>query len=156
MTNLTIAYIGHSGEKSAVSLPIPTLTAANVESYTDGGLSTAFDALKDAVDAITLMNYIRHTATAQIAAVPEVIPASVEAQREKGLLVLMADTGGHKSRVVIPGPDFSLLAQPETDKVLLTGTEMAALVTAIETYCVDPVTGLALTVYGARLVGRNN
>jgi hypothetical protein len=156
MTNLTFGYIGHSGEKSTASFPVPELTAANIESYTDGGLSTAFDALKDAVAAITLMNFIRHTATAQIAAVPEVLPASVYAQRERGLLVLMADPGGHKSRIVIPGPDATLLAQSGNDDVDLAGTEMAALVTAIETYCVDPITKLAVTVYAAKLVGRNN
>jgi hypothetical protein len=156
MTRLTFSYIGYSGEKSSVGFPIPELTAANIESYTDGGLSTAFDALSDAVADLTLMNPTGHTATAQISAVPEVLPASPNAQRESGILVLMADTGGHKSRMVIPGPDLSLVAQEGTDNVLLTGTEMAALVTAIETYCVDPITGLAVTVYAARIVGRNN
>jgi len=156
MGRLTLNYLGRSGEKGQVGLPVPDLNAANVESYTVGGLSTAYDALKDSIDALTLMSAIGHTATAQIGSIPEVLPASPLAQREIGLLVLMADPDGHKTRVVIPGIDLSLVSQPGTDNVPLTVTEVAALVTALETYCVDPITGGALTVYRARVVGRNN
>lgn len=153
---LTLQYIGRSGEKGSVGLSIPDLTALNVESYTSGGLSTAYDDLKDAIDALTLMNPVGHTATAQIVKVPEVLPASPLAQREIGLLVLMADPDGHKTRIVVPGIDLSLVAQEGSDNVPLSVTELATLITALEAHCVDPITGGALTVYRARVVGRNN
>ena len=156
MGRLTFTYIGFSAEKSSVGIPVPDLDATNVESYTDGGLSTAFDALVAAVDGLTLMNRTGHTATAQTDSIAEVIPASPNAQREIGLLMLMSDPNGHKSRMVIPGVDLSLVAQAGTDVVDLAVTEVAALVTALQTYAVDPITGLAVTVYAARIVGRNN
>jgi len=156
MGRLTLSYIGKSAEKSNVGFPIPNLDATNVEDYTENGLSAGYDALKSAVDALTLMNPTGTTVTAEIISIAEVLPASEFAQREFGVLVLMADTIGHKSRLVVPGPDLTLVAQEGTDVVDLAGTEMAALVSAIETWCVDPITGNAVTVYGARIVGRNN
>lgn len=156
MGRLTFSYIGKSGEPASVGVAVPDLTAANVESYTDGGLSTAFDALNDALLALTLMNATGHTATAQVNQIEPVIPASPYAQREIAIMFFMSDTGGHKSRLSVPGPDLTLVAQDGTDLVDLTVTEVAALVTAIETYAVDPVTGNAVTVTGARIIGRNN
>lgn len=156
MGRLTLTYIGFSAEKSSVGIPTPDLGVANVESYTDGGVSTAFDALVDAVDALTLMNRTGHTATAQAEALAETLPASANAQREIGLQMFMSDVNGHKSRLVIPGVDLGIVAQAGTDLVDLTVTEVAALVTALETYAIDPITGLAVTVYAARIVGRNN
>lgn len=156
MGRLTFSYIDKSGERASVGVPTPDLNAANVESYTDGGLSTAFDALNDAIAALTLLSATGHSATAQSNAIEPVLPASPYAQREFGIMFFLSDTGGHKSRITIPGPDLSIVAQDGTDVVDLAVTEVAALVTALETYAVDPVTGNAVTVTAARIVGRNN
>jgi hypothetical protein len=158
MGRLTLSFIDKSGETASVGLPIPDLTVANIESYSSGGIaSDAFNDLNDFIDVLTLLNPTGHTLTSKIVQIPPVRPADANAQRETGLLVLMADTNGHKSRFVIPGLDRELVAQEGTDEVPLTGIiQVEELITAVEAYCIDPITGLAVTVYGMRMVGRNN
>lgn len=157
MGRLTFSFIDKSGEDGSVSFPVPDLGALNVESYTDGGLSTAFNALHDSILALTLMNETGHTATAQRNVLVAVKPTDGNAQRETALLVKFADVNGHKGSLTVPGVDRSITTVVNTDEVPLTGiTEIEDLISAIETYCVDPITGLAVTVYSIRNVGRNN
>lgn len=155
MGRLTFSFIDMSGETGSVGLPIPDLGPLNVETYTDGG--TAYTTLENAINALTLLNPTGSTVTAEVVSVAAVRPSNPNAQRETGLLVLAADAGGHKTRFVLPGLDRSIVAQDGTDEVPLTGvTEVENLITAVETHLVDPITGNALTVYGVRMVGRNN
>jgi hypothetical protein len=157
MGQLTFGFIDKSGEPASVGFSIPDLGAANVETYTDGGLSTAFDALQAAINGLTLLNPTGHTATAQKASVAPVRPTDANAQRETALLVKYADVNGHKGSLTVPGLDRTITSQDGTDEVPLTGiTEVVALIDAIELYVVDSVTGLAVTVYSIREVGRNN
>lgn len=154
---LTFSYIDKSGESASVGFPVPDLDALNIESYTNGGLSTAFDALNDAVAGLTLLNPTGHTATAQVESIVPVRPSDANAERETVLLVKYGDVNGHKGRVTIPGLNRAITSQDGTDEVPLAGiAEVVALIDAIETYCADPVTGLAITVYSIRQVGRNN
>jgi hypothetical protein len=156
MGQITFSFVDKSGERGSVNLPVPDLALANIETYTDGG--TAFNALEAAVAALTLLTATGNTVTAESAGVAApVLPTDDNAQRERVLLFFLSDTNGHKTRIGIPGIDLTGIAQSGTDDVPLDATtEVEDMVTAIETYCVDSITGNAVTVYRIRHVGRNN
>ena len=156
MGQLTFSFIDRSGERASVNAPTPDLGLSNIESYTDGG--TAFNALEAAINALTLLTPTGNTVTAESAGVAApTVPTDVNAQRERVLLFFLSDTGGHKTRIGIPGIDLTGIAQAGTDDVPLDATtEVGDMVTAIETYCVDSITGNTVTVYRIRHVGRNN
>lgn len=95
---------------------------------------TLIDAIAVAVKALSLCNLnsygSRYVQNDQLGT-----PASAYAQRETGLRLFWRETSGDdpkKGTVTIPGPDLSLIAQPETDQVDLTVSVVAALVTAME------------------------
>jgi hypothetical protein len=157
MGRLTFSFIDKSDEAGSVSFPIPNLGLTNVEAYSEGVGHAAYNDLFDAVAALTLLNPTGHTLTAETAEIAPVRPSDPNAERETALLVKFADTTGHKSRITIPGLDRAITTQDGTDEVPLAGiAEVEALVTAIETWVVDPITGNAVTVYSIRQVGRNN
>jgi hypothetical protein len=156
MGQITLTFLDKSRERASVNLPIPDLTLANVETYTDGG--TAYNALEAAVLALTLLTHTGATVLAESDSVAApVLPTSDDAQRERALLFFLSDTGGHKTRIQIPGISLTGLTQPNTDDIPLdVSTEIEDMITAIETHCRDSVTGLAVTVYRIRHVGRNS
>ena len=157
MGRLTFGFIDKSGEAGSVSFPVPNLGVTNVEAYTEGVGHVAYNALLDAVVALTLLNQTGHTVTAETAEIAPVRPSDANAQRETALLVKFADTTGHKGSLTIPGLDRTITSQDGTDEVPLAGiTEVEDLITAIETYAVDSITGNTVTVYSIREVGRNN
>jgi hypothetical protein len=152
---ITMTFLDRSKERASVNLPIPDLDVANVATYIDGG--TAYNALEAAVLALTLLTQTGASVLAESSSVPgPVVPTDDDAQRERALLFFLADTGGHKTRISIPGISLTGLTQPNTDDIPLdVSTEIGDMVTAIETHCRDSVTGLAVTVYNIRHVGRN-
>ena len=84
------------------------------------------------------------------------IPTSEWANRENAARVFYTDdTNGKKGRVSIPGPDLASVARDvNKDDFTLADSEMAALVTFIETYV--EIGGESVTVSGAKYVGRSN
>jgi len=87
-----------------------------------------------------------------------------EAVREIGLKVLYIDaTTQKKLEVTLPTLNLSLVTYLSQAKDFVAisaeqgaGAEMVAFVDAFEAYVVNPQTGNAVTVVGAKVVGRNN
>lgn len=114
-------------------------------------------ALQNAVSGISLG--VIQTANLTISTVVSgSYPTDQLAQRELKVLVGYSDdVNGKKYTMTVPAPDVSLLTiAAGTDLIdITTGTEVLALVSAIETYGRSEL-GNAITVNYMRLVGRNN
>lgn len=158
MANLVFTYRDFSDESSGVSIQIPEITSANFDEILGDGALEGRGILRAALDGVTRGLRVRESAVA----VSEVFAGSVtdeDAQREDGLRVWgRGDSSGKLFSITIPTADRANLAQAGTDDVDLAGTEMAALVTALETYWKADY-GAALediTVTAARLVSRAN
>lgn len=84
--------------------------------------------------------------------------SSVAAQRENKLLVDYKDNTTQKPyRCTLPTIDLTKLTFQFRDIVdIATGTEMIAFVTAFQAFAVAPITGNAVTITGAKYVGRNS
>lgn len=156
MGQVTFSFIDRSAERASVNMPVPNLGVLNVETYTDGG--TAYNAMEAAILALTTLNQTGATVTAESTSVASpTIPTADNAQRERVLMFFLSDTNGHKTRIGLPGADLTGITGVGTDDIALDASaEIEDMVTAIETYCVDSVTGNAVTVYRIRHVGRNN
>lgn len=156
MGQFTLTFVDKSAERASVNLPVPDLGVANVETYTDGG--TAYGALESAVLALTTLAQTNATVTAESGGIATpALPTADDAQRERVLLFFCTTSGGHKTRIGIPGADLTGITGIGTDDIALDASaEIEAMIAAIETYCVDPVVGGAVTVYRVRHVGRNN
>jgi hypothetical protein len=86
----------------------------------------------------------------------DALPASGEAQREKGLRFFFHDdVTGEKGNITIGTVDYGAIAQPETDLVDLANAEVAPVVTWVEAN-VQLNEGNSVTVDRAVLVGRNS
>ena len=158
MANLVFTYRDYSDETSSVSIQIPGITSANFDEILGDGALEGRGILRAAIDGVTNGLRVRESAVA----VGEVFAGVVTeptAQRENGLRVWgRGDSSGKLFSITIPTADETLLAVAGTDDVPLDGTEMAALVSALETYWKADY-GAALediTVTRARLVGRAN
>jgi len=154
---ITFNYIDNSGERSGFGVYTPTLDATNIADYTDPTLGGALGDLRLAVAAITLCNEVSQSVQAAQFVENATIPTNNFAQRENKLLVQYQDTVVPVIRgsLEIPGPNNSLLTQPNTDEVDFTGNAlMIALVAALEANYVSKI-GNPIVVTGARLVGRN-
>lgn len=158
MGRITLSLLDKSRESASIGFPVPDLGAANIATYTDTGVGQALGDLRNAALALTLLTETGRTVTAEATKEAAPTPPTEDyAQREIALVFFMADTGGHKSRVSVPGADLTGVAQSGTDDVPLSGiTVVENMISAIESYCVDPVTGNAVTVYNVRIIGRGN
>jgi hypothetical protein len=86
----------------------------------------------------------------------QALPTAEEAQRELGLRIFYIDTTTQKKyHFTIPGPDLSLMVSAGFDQVDWSGTEMAALETALETSMKSP-DGNAISITSGYVVGRRN
>jgi len=155
--SVTYNMIGHSGERSRVTLGLPVLTGANYDDVTGNGATDSVGALRIAIGAISLMNF----ESAAVGAIthPDAggLPTDPNAQRERGLRVFYTDdVTSKKYHFTIPGPDMTLVAQAGTDVVDHTSNVAAvALVAVLEAEMRSP-DGNAITVTGMRTVGRAN
>jgi hypothetical protein len=145
------SYVDASNENSNVQVNI---VAYNVLSFAD--VLTGISQLWAAVDAVTLMNPIQDSITLYSTKFSKVIPTDPNAQRERKMLISFEDaTNFTPGRIEIPGPDFSVVPLlPGTDIFDLADTQMAALVTAIESQ-VRSADGNEVNVIRANAVGRN-
>lgn len=142
----------YSDEKSNWSVPITTLTAANLAAQT-----TLIDNLKTAVAAITLMDVNKNETVVVRDIHAGVLPTNPLAQREnKWLIRYVSDASQKKFSVEIPGADLSLLSTaPQSDFMDSGSAEYAALKTAFEAIVRDPDDASGTVTMGTvQFVGR--
>lgn len=151
------SFIDFSGELTSFGLWNPDLNAGNIDSYTSTVATNALGDLLIAVNALTLLNRTVTSVGALRDLSVSSLPTDENAQREQKLQIKFTDNVTNKKyQVTLPGIDRTLVAQAGTDLVDFVGNALvAALVSEMETNYVSEL-GNALTVYDARLVGRNN
>lgn len=153
MSLANISFLDFSGEKSSVSFNVVTPSGAT---YDWDAFAVIIDGIIDAIEAVSLCTRGPENVRVELAAGSVTLPTDEEAQRELGLRVFYHDTTTNKKyHVTIPGPDLSLMATAGFDLVDWTGTEMAALETALEANVKSP-TGGAISVDKGAIVGRRN
>lgn len=147
----TRSYVDKTDEKSATSIWIRQMTAANFDDT-----ATLLAALGTAMDGVTLGAPIRTVTQSNSLALPNsFLDADTGAQRElKVMVIFRDDTNGKLSRIEIPTADPSLFAGG-TDTVPAGGAgPFGALETALEAIG-RSVDGNTITVLKHVLVGRN-
>jgi len=147
----TIQITDYSNEKSTFQVNSIVLNAGNFAAQ-----STAAAALVGTVEDLTIGEITKQTLN-QIVLDAPAVPTDVYAQRElKWLVTYQGDVSGKLFSIEIACPDITGNIVPGTDLADLASTDWAAFVTAFEAYAKSPDNGTeAVTVTGARLVGRN-
>lgn len=151
-SKVDISFIDHSRETSKTSFYVAPLLA---DGSNRAAVLTAVQTMHAAIAAATLCNLGSGSVTLyDIVEIPTT-PTDENAQREQGLYVQFADTvTGKFYSMTIPGADRTLFAQINTDEVdIVSNVAAAALVTAIETYCLSEL-GNAVQVTRMRLIGK--
>lgn len=149
--NISISYTDYSNEKSSANWHTsePVGAAFDVEAW-----EAQQESIATAIDAITLGTRGAHNISYRLTSGSKAIPTNKAAQRESGLRVFFEDDStGDVYSIVLPCPDFDLLAQSGTDNVDLSITEMAAFVTAFEAGALSKALN-SVTVLSAKLIGR--
>lgn len=153
MAKVTLSYRDYSSEVSRTGLYFADPSGA---AFDWSAFAAAIDTVNDAVEAVTDCVRGPEAVSVQLAAGSSATPTNEDAQRENGLRVFYQDqVNGRKGNFTIPGPDKSLMGVQGTDLVDWSGTEMAALETAIEANCVSR-DGNAIQILYGKLIGRNN
>ena len=149
INNITIN--DYSNEKSSFGVTSVTANAGNLAAQ-----QTLAAALVGATEDLTIGEVVKQTMNLVILDTPAT-PTSPFAQRElKWLVQYQGDVSGKIFSVEIAAPDVTDNVAPNTDIADLASTDWAAWVTAFEAYAKSPDNGTeAVTVIGARLVGRN-
>lgn len=153
MGRLTARFRDYSDEYSTLSVLVPDLDTADVWNVIVGLGAGIANALED-LSLATLVSVTYH----EIANPPadDTRPTSPFAQREQGLRFFYSDNvDASKYNITVPAPDLAIVADPGSDDVDLTITEVAALVTWLESNVLSP-NGNAITVDRAVIVGRNS
>jgi hypothetical protein len=142
-----------SGEKSIVQWSATEITGG---AFDMASWEVAADDLADAIMDLTDCTRGRELFSGHVAEGSEALPAIATAQREVGIRVFYQDdTTGKKYHLTIPGPQVEDYPDAGSDDIDLASTDMAAFVTLFESNALSEA-GNAVTVYGARLVGRRN
>lgn len=160
-----LSFLDHSGESSAASFITGDITAVSLP-----GFLTQWGDLRTAIEGITLGTIQEEAAYVFKTRLSNTKPTDQNAQRERKWLVTYEDNlpffddpvnaipnAGYRKvfNIEIPTADASLLpANLETEQVDITGTEMAAFVTAFEAIARSPYGG-TVNVLKIELVGRN-
>lgn len=152
MGYLAVTIRDHSNELSTFQVRVDDQAGADVWTVVTG-LGSALEALVEDLIIGTLASIVyRQDAIADDPSTP----ANGFAQRENGLrLFYHDDDNGKKYNLTIATPDSGTLAVPGTDEVPLAQTDVAALVTWLESNMLSPE-GNAIVIDKAVLVGRNN
>lgn len=147
----TIQITDYSNEKSSFGVTSVTANAGNLAAQ-----QTLAAALVGATEDLTIGEVTKQQMSLVILDAPA-IPTSPYAQREmKWLVQYQGNTSGKLFSVEIAAPDITDNVAPNTDIADLSSTDWAAWVTAFEAYAKSPDNGTeAVTVIGARIVGRN-
>lgn len=112
--------------------------------------------LSSAIENLTIGHLDKYTYSIEGLNSP-LTPSNPYAQREmKWLVSYMGDVSGKVFSIEIAAPNITDNVVPFSDIADLTSDDWAAFVTAFEAYAKSPDNGTeAVTVTGARLVGRN-
>lgn len=152
MGKLVLTYRDHGtiGERSTVIFEGVDFTAVNFDAQV-----TAQNALRDAVNAITLGELTKVTRIAVESPQPGENPASPFAQRElKWLVRYHDDVTGKRATLEIPCADLAKLDPNNQDIADVTDTDIAAFIAAFEAYVLGP-SGNNAEVDQIVFVGRN-
>jgi len=146
-----IQITDYSNEKSSFSLTSVTANAGNLAAQ-----QALAATLWGTIDDLSIGELTKQTMNLVIYDTPA-IPTSPYAQRElKWLVQYQGDSSGKLFSIEIAAPDITDNVVENTDIADLGSTDWAAFVTAFEAYVKSPDNGTeAVTVIGARLVGRN-
>jgi hypothetical protein len=152
MAELVAQFIDRSKERSTVTFKIAD----------QGGAVTITEilafgaALETALEGISLLTLKNIWFRQSLLTEDPTIPVNVYANRENAARVFFTDdTAGKHGHVSVPGPDLANVdRKAASDDFDLTDTEMAALVTFIESYV--EIGGNGVDVTGAIYVGRSN
>ena len=152
MALLTATFKDRSDELSRFTVRVDDLAGTDVWTVVTG-LANALEGLVEDLSLCTLVgiNYAQ-----QAIALDLERPTSEYAKRENGLRIFYRDaTTQKKFNVTLPGPDATIIDNPGSDDVLLSVTEVAALVSWMESNVISDA-GNAIVVDRAVQVGRNN
>jgi hypothetical protein len=153
MALVNVKFLDFSDEASAVSFNVADPSGAT---YDWDALETAIGVVTSAIEAVSLCTRSTEQISVKTDLGSAARPADEEAQREQGLRVFYMDnTTQKKYHLTIPGPEVALMASPGFDVVDWSGSEMAALETALEAGILSPV-GNAISILTGKIVGRNN
>jgi len=141
----------YSNEKSSFGVTSVTANAGNLAAQ-----QTLAADLFAAVDALTIGELTKQSMSLVIYDTPA-IPTSPYAQRElKWLVQYVGNASGKTFSVEIAAPDITDNVVENTDVADLGSADWVDFVGAFEAYVKSPDNGTeAVTVIGARLVGRN-
>ncbi len=152
---LNLGFIDSCGEKTILSLNVPTINAGNFA--TEMAKYTVTDTLNviGKILALTACRAITASIHLPKSKQAETLPTAATAVRELGIMVSYQDNvNSKKYRFVIPGPAEGLLVAG-TDNVDPENSDWQDFVTAFESGVLSE-DGNAVTVLGGKLVGRNN
>jgi len=153
MSFVTHIILDRSAEVSFTRHYLPTINAGNYTAVTGNTVGQNVGNLRLALAAVILGNFVRHEVTAQEAVFPTTPATSEFAQRETKLLVRYVSTANRRGSLEIPGPNLTLLAQPNTDEIDMSVTEFQDFKDLLESDFRDSY-GDTVTVTDARIVGR--
>ena len=154
MTSFVYTFIDYSGEKSTLTIPVTQITNDGLN-YVAIAV-TEFAAVKVLVDALSIGIIQNGRVVARQENYSSAIPSDEYAQREIGLRFYYTTDGPLQKRgnFTIPAGNLGLALTNQSDEVDLTGTEVAALVSWLESFM--EVVGEQVTITRGRAVGRNN
>ena len=153
MAKVNLRFLDFSDEASQVAFNVADPSGA---AYDWAGLVTAIGVVTTAIEAVTLCTRSTESISIKTDLGSLVRPTDEEAQREMALRVFYVDnTTQKKYHLTIPGPQVDLMASAGFDVVDWSGTEMAALETALEAGILSP-DGNAISILTGKIVGRRN
>lgn len=155
-TKVKFGLIGHSGEPSSVNVYLPEILATGANWPNNfAPVTGAEELIKATLIPMTLMNFTKTTASITVGESVPSLPADPHAQRELALRISYVDTVTLKKyRYDIPGPQGGVIPSG-TDEVPLGNALLAAHIIAMEANAVS-VDDNPISIYAARIVGRNN
>lgn len=149
MALLTATIRDNSNELSRMTVRVDDLIGTDVWTVVTG-LASALETILETLSIGVLASIVfSQDGIAQDASTP----ASGFAQREQGIRFFFTDTEGNKGNVTVPAADLGTYAVEGQDRVDLADTDIAALVTWLESNALSNH-GNAITVNYGVIVGR--
>lgn len=152
---VTLTILDHSNETSRVGFHLPDMSAANYEAVSGDGVGQSVGELRLALNPLILGNHLRRTVVSDLYLDAATLPTNGAAQRERKARFTYRDTvNARLGAFEIPTFDSETYATPGTDVLDITQTDIAAMITAVETHAVSR-DGNAIEVLSGQIVGRN-
>lgn len=152
MAIMTATFRDNSDELSRVTVRVDDLDGADVWTVVTG----LAGGLESALEGLSLATLKSIVFSQDGVTEDDTRPASLLAQRESGLrFFYQDDVNGDKGNITVAAPDLASLKTAGTDEADLSVTEIAAMVTWLESNALSKG-GNAITVNRAVFVGRNN